>query len=414
MIIELLAIVKDSRVSITIVGSVLCVAATVLPAVASAQSANTPSYISSMTPFEAQALDGNTSPSNGTSSMESITPREWLDNDPSVEGLSAVISAWSGGAKGQGTKMIVHGGGHSDSANNGIYIFDYSGTDAPTGWQEPLVISDVSDVQANGATYADGKPVSVHTYDGMVYADHNNHAYRIGGSRFNNGFMTNAAFKFDLASKVWTKLPDFPGAASGPKTVYDSATGKIFVTMTDEDNGYFFRTSSETWSGNKTFGGSGFPYNSMVAWDSKRNRGIVVGDGTTKILSIDFGNETVSSSSFSPSGNTEIFGRDGISAVYDPIRDSFWLFGGGDSSPGWDSIYEMTAGGSSWSVTRYNLTGDSISTFGGAIGSWGRYVLMPQWRAIGVIASSRSPAYVIRLPSDSFKTPEPPFDLTTD
>ena len=381
-----------------------------LPVTAAAQTGPTPAYIDSMSPFQVRQLNGASSPSNGNVSMESVTPAEWLNNDPSVLGLNGVLAAWSGGGKGMGTKLFVHGGGHADSANNGMYIYDFSGTNNPTGWQSPLVISDVADVRDQIMTYSDGKPNSVHTYDGLVYASHNNHVYRFGGSRYSSGNLTNASFKFNVATGEWTQIANFPGSQSAAHTFYDPVTGKIFVVMTDTSEGYFLRTNNDSWSGLKDFAGNGFPFNSMAAWDTSRNRGIVVGDGETSLLTINFASETVSADSFNPSGATELFSGQGISAAYDPVRDVYWLFGGSGGSSGWNNIYEMRAG-SPWTTIRHSMSGDSIPLTQGMIGSWGRFVLMPQWAAIGLVASESSPAIVIRLPNGQTPTPEAPVSL---
>ncbi|MEZ4271999.1 MAG: hypothetical protein R3C68_11390 [Myxococcota bacterium] len=352
-----------------------------------------------MSDYEVKSLAGSLAPANGKLSMESITPSEWLTSDPSVSGLEGVIIAWSGGAKGMGSKLMVHGGGHNNSANNGLYIFDFDGTDRPKGWVTPLVISNVADVVDNAQTYADGKPTSIHTYDGVVYAHHNNHMYRFMGAHYYTaGGFTNAAFKFDLATNQWTKLPNYPSGSGGAKTIYDPVSGNIFVTMNDALEGHFFRTSTDTWSGAKDFSGNGFPFNSSGAWDSSRNRGIIVSDGEKSVLTLNFANETVALNTFSPSGATEIFGESGISAFYDPQRDVYWMFGGFPNSSGWTNLYEMKA--DSWAVTKHSLSGASISRESDMRGSFGRYVFMDQWRAIGVVASHTSPVYVIKLPGE--------------
>lgn len=384
---------------------------TLMPVVGLAQNGATPDYISSMSTFEVRSLDGQYAPANGNQTIESVTPAEWLNNDPSNLGVRGVLAAWSGGAKAvSGTKLFVHGGGHYDSANNGMYIFDYAGQANPTGWESPTVISDVSDVRSEALEYADGKPNSVHTYDGVVYASHNNHIYRFGGSRYGSGRFTQTSFKYNVATGEWTRLANYPDGESGMRTIYDPVTGKIFVTTTNSSTGFFFRTDDETWSSGKGFSGS-FPWDTMAAWDPSRNRAIMVGEGITRIVNVDFVAETVSVESFNASGNTELYSRSGISAVYDPIRDVYWLFGGGVSSPGYSSIYELRASGNPWTTTRHSLSGDAIPRAKDLVGSWGRFVLMPQWGAIGLVASHDSPAFVIKLPDSQFKAPRPPDNL---
>lgn len=374
---------------------------------AHAQSGAIPSYIESLAPYEVRRLDGTFAPSNGNLSIRDVTPGEWISNDPGSMGLAGVIAAWNGGAKGIGTRLFVHGGGHTDSANNGVYTFDFSGSSRPTGWLSPLSISSVSAVRDGGDTYSDGRPNAVHTYDGAVYADHNNYIYRFTGSKWRNGFMMNGAFKFNVATSTWSTVPEYPGYAGGAKTLYDSGSGKIFVTMNDALEGYFFRTNNDTWSGSKSYSGNGFPFNSMGAWDSSRGRGIIVGDNEKSLVTIDFQSESVSVSGFSASGDTEILGRGGISAVYDSVADVYWIFGGADNSVGWSNIYQMNADGPPWIIQAHSFTGSSIVRNSQMIGSWGRYVFMPQWRALGVVASETSPAFIIRLPGEVENVVEP-------
>ena len=379
---------------------------------AQAQNGPAPDYITSMQPFQVRGLSGSFAPTNGNVSMADVTPPEWLNNDPSVLGLNGVLAAWSGGAKSvSGTRLFVHGGGHFDSANNGLYVYDFAGTTNPTGWQAPLVISPVSAVRDEAATYADGLPNSVHTYDGIVFASHNNTVYRFGGSRYSSGRLNRNSFKYEVATGEWTRLPDYPGGEDAAKTIYDPITGKIFVTMTDEFDGYFFRTDTETWGPRVQYGGNGFPFDTMAAWDSNRNRAIVVGERETSVVDIDFDAETINVQNFNATGATDIYSRSGISAVYDPVRDVFWMFGGGIGSPGYSGLYELRADGNPWTTVRHPLSGDSIPLSKGLIGSWGRYVLMPQWQAIGFVAEENGPAFVIRLPDGQFLTPEAPANL---
>jgi hypothetical protein len=379
------------------------------------QSGTAPDYISSMADFQVVQLDGALAPTNGNVSMKSVTPSEWQTNDPSSGGLSAVIIPWSGGAKATGgSSLFVHGGGHSDGANNGLYIYDFSGTTKPTGWQTPLTISPISAILVSNATYSDGLPTSVHTYDGAVWAKHNNTVYRFKGSIYGAGNQTNASFKFNMGTKTWTRLPDYPtNDGFAAVTFYDPVSGNIFVAPIDGTTGHFFRTSTDTWSGQKTLGGSGVG-EVAAAWDPTRNRGLVLGEETNRrvLFSLNFSSETASGTPITLTGATEVLRR-GISVVYDPGRDSYWLFGGASGDPGWTTIYEIPAGGP-WNIVAHPLTGAQIQRVTGMIGSYGRYVFMDQWRAIGVVASTTSPAFVIKLPAASVVSPRSPVNLNAN
>jgi hypothetical protein len=382
------------RRTVKLIAGLLTVVAS-LPAWA--QPGTAPAYIQALADFEVASLDGARAPTNGTSSLRSVTPSEWLTSDPAIVGLPGVIVAWNGGAKGIGSRLFVHGGGHNDSANNGLYIFDFAGGSRPTGWDAPLTISAVAAVRAGDPTYTDGNPGSVHTYDGMVYAKHNNRIYRFNGGSYGPiGAFTSASFKFDVASKTWTQLPNFPGGAGGAVTFYDPASGNIFVANAASASGYFFRTNNDTWSGPKNINGLA---ETAGAWDPTRNRGVVIGIGGSYVVNINFNTETVSTTPLIASGQTAILAFRALSTTYDPQRDVFWIFGGPETSPGWSTIYEMPAIGSPWTIVPHTLTGAPIQKSPGLVGSYGRFTMMDQWRAIGLVASPDSPAYVIKLPT---------------
>lgn len=380
------------------------------------QSGTIPAYIDSLGDFEVAQLDGALAPTNGKVSMESVTPSEWLNNDPSSLGLSAVIIAWSGGAKSTGgSTLFVHGGGHSDGANNGMYAYDFAGGAKPTGWQSPLVISPLSAVLSTSKTYSDGFPTSVHTYDGVVYANHNNTIYRFRGSIYGAGDQTTASFKFNVATKTWTRLPDVPSNGGyAAVTFYDPVSRNIFVSGIQDLTGYFFRTSNDTWSSAKSFNGNGAG-EAAAAWDPTRGRGLLVADSARRALfTLNFSAETVSVSSITLSGATEVL-KAGVSVVYDPGRDVYWLFGGPGTSSGWNTIYEVPAGGP-WNIVAHTLSGPAIQHENGMVGSYGRFVLMDQWRAIGIVGKTDAPAYVIKLPAANVNSvkPKPPASLTAN
>jgi hypothetical protein len=365
--------------------------ATIL-AIATPAVAQAPSYISSMASFQVRNLTGSFAPTDGAT-LQGVTPSEWVGNDPGNTGLVSVIIAWSGGAKAlTGTRLFVHGGGHHDSANNGLYIYDFSGTSRPIGWSL-AAISPLSAVQASDA-YSDGKPRAVHTYDGSVFAHHNGMVYRFGGSQWDNGFFTTAAWQFNPSTSQWTRLPNAGGATNEPITIYDAASGKILLGWAWTFDAQFFRTANNTWSGVKNTGVAFNRNDQCGAWDSTRGRGLIVGGGQDRVATINWSAETISLASQSLSGLPSITGP---SCFYDQAADRYWVFGGSTNSSGWSTIYEINAG--NFSVTPHGLTGDSIARASGMIGSYGRFVFLAPWRAIGVVANINSPASIIKLPA---------------
>lgn len=339
-----------------------------------------PVYVASMSPFQVRSLSGSYAPSNGTSTLQSVMPSIWAGNDD-------IMRPWSGGAKStSGSKMYVHGGGHSDSSNNSLTSFDFAGTSRPTGWAvenagQTGVSSDIS-VGSKGA------PISVHTYDGMV--DMGAALYRFGGSAYPNGFMTSQMVRFDKSNATWTRLPNYPGGGFAGMAIGNSSAGKIlamerwatFFTYA------FYRVATNNWGSLKNASNQ-WPDDGSAAWNPATNTGICLSGSDGFSMSIDWSAETITQTrrSFTNMGT-------GPALVFDPTRNVYWCWGGqGNNS----TLYEIHP--TTFAVTSHALTGNApLTPESGSRGSFGRHVFMDSWRAIGSVASRSSPAYIIRLP----------------
>src|SRR6185369_2559917 len=103
--------------------------------------------------FQLRALTGTFAPTGSATVRAAITalgsPMDlWNTQDPGVVGVASVMSKWSSGGEDRtGHRMMVHGGGHADSAFNGLPTFDFSGSSKPAGWViEPNSLSPIAQV----------------------------------------------------------------------------------------------------------------------------------------------------------------------------------------------------------------------------------------------------------------------------
>ena len=142
----------------------------------------TPAYIAALAPFEVSQLG---SPTNGFATIQSLTPAEWIGPGKPAARDPDITSPWSGGVgDGANRYLYVHGGGHNDAANNGLYRFDFGGG---ANWNGGVLldISAVADVpNVAGVSYRqynDGRPPSIHSYGGLFIYDGN--FYRDAGKR---------------------------------------------------------------------------------------------------------------------------------------------------------------------------------------------------------------------------------------
>lgn len=344
-----------------------------------------PAYIASMAPFQVRALSGSYAPANGSSSLQSVMPSMWAGNDD-------IMRPWSGGAKStSGTKMYVHGGGHSDSSNNGLFSFDFAGDSRPTGWAvENAGQTGVSGDFAVGTT---GMPTSVHTYDGMV--DMGPFLYRFGGSAYPQGGFTDQFVRYDKAASTWTRIPSGGYENFAGMALANPAAGKILVMERYATyNTYaFYRSSTNAWSSRRSVSEQ-WNTAGASAYDPATNTGLCVssnnGYGVTAFsIGINWNSEALSQTPRS----MQSFGG-GAALLWDPTRRVYWCFG---SSSNNSTLYEINP--TTFAVTSHTLTGNApLQPEENSQGTYGRWVFMDSWRAIGSVSSRSGAAFVIRLP----------------
>jgi hypothetical protein len=351
--------------------------------------AGVPGYISSMNSFQVRALTGAFAPTNGFTTLRSRTPPEWLTGTPYND---YIMPPWSGGPKPTtGTKMYVHGGGHGNSLNNGMYAFDLAGSSLPTGWTLPR-ISSPSAADSGGGAYSDGRPRAVHTYDGLC--ELNGVIYRYGGATYVGNFL-GEMWAFNIATSTWSARASAPQGGYGA-TIADPVSNKILVihqysASAGSTNQYmFYRPATNTWSAVKAVS-SIWPNYACGAYRPSSSTYLIAGSGKAFSGVIDWSAETITQTSRSLGS---LQGTAGPSTVYDPTADRFWMFGG-VSQP--NSINEVNP--TTWGVTSRALSGDGLGSYESNYqGSFGRFVFINGYRAIGFANSPTNPAYVIKLP----------------
>jgi hypothetical protein len=314
------------------------------------------------------------------------------------------MTSWCGGAKPiTGTKMFVAGGGHTDGANNGMYQFEFAGTTRPTGWTL-LKISPTSAV-VNGlrVSYSDGLPSASHTADSTCMIG--NVLYRLSEIPFNsNGGGDGLCYKFNLTTNTWTRLNATTPGSFG--SVYPSPDGTKILYIDSISNFisyYFYRVATDTFSAQKSVR-SGWPSSATVAYKpltSTTGLYLTAGTGSQSGAfsgTVDWTAETLTQTAQPTVTAAAAYGYN-PSIVYDAASDSFWMWGAGQGAAS-NQLSQINA--STFAVTERRLTmadGASLPTYDEPYnGSFGRFVLMGSYRAIGYVTRTGGPAYVMRLP----------------
>jgi hypothetical protein len=368
-----------------------------------------PAYMQNMTDFQVKNLQ---TVSGGNVTMFSTLPGEWQVNGQ-PNGADMVFSAWSGGAADTvGLRMFVHGGGHFDSSNNGIYVYDFSGDTQPVGWSiAPNSLSALGAVTQSTPTYSDGKPAAVHSYNGMWYDRNLNRLYRFGGSNFGpSGAGTSACFYYNFGTSSWVSFLTHSnvGTTLG-STLVGSPDGSKVLYLASTKSPIFVNTSSAaaTVSGSALSGSeeSGF----ATAMDTSRsNTGTGVcryvsfchdNSGTNcKVITVNWPSNswTVTTQALTGTYASEL-NASGPCVLYDAQRDSFWvLANSSETSDGLISyIYEVNA--STFAVSRYSLS-TPIQTLTANKGGFNRHIWFPNWRIIGTVHAHNQPMSLIKVP----------------
>lgn len=387
-----------------------------------------PSYIAGMAVNEVRAL---TSVANGKANYEAAAPSEWTTPYPgpsfsnSGEGWGPVfhhiqeLDSYSGGVGNPIDRIAyAHGGGHSSGCFAGFLGFDFKGTTQPTGFiYVPGTASSPASVAAtNNPT--DGRPPATHTYNMIVFDEVNRRFWRLGGGANMLGSCDSydwyCAADGSSSGNPWTRnsiRPFNPASPGYDCTVYHRATNKVFYTC--DNNSRFFNLSTRTW-GSADFG---MPSNnkyqmSNVYVPADANSGTVYhfGQGSQYCYkaTINFVNETFGGwQAFSVSGDNGWLGGDMCAAFWDALLNVVWVFGSrGETYPNFYR-WNPATGVSTQQTMTYTVSGGGSGSVmqgtplgaGYAYGLGGRFVYMPDWRAVGIVTSYSRPAYIWKLPS---------------
>jgi hypothetical protein len=386
--------------------------------VANADAAGLPAYMSGMASLEVRNLTGKYAPSNGMATMWDALPPAWrLTGQPN--GADGVFASWCGG-KGDAAsrKLFVHGGGHGDSSNNGLYVYDFSGDAAPAGWSvAPSSLTStppaITPYEPTGGVYPDGRPAAIHSYDQQWYDPTQNRWYRYSGSPFSNNGGTGAyAFYYDFNRQAWSQWG--PQIASGQGSLggilIGAPDGSKFLSISGNSGARFITPAGSTTYAGTPLWAFDDDANHTTAYDSVNGRwftcGYASGLGGQACWTFQVNWSAGTISNVTVRRVTFPEGVEAASIVFDAEHSRgpcFWVFGYANAMVGRSTmgttIYRVDA--STFAVTSYILTGDPIvlANSSNMAGSYNRHVWFPNWRIVATVHAHNAPASLIKLPN---------------
>lgn len=266
-------------------------------------------------------------------------------------------------------------GGHLDYAGNEVNRIRLS-DDLPA-WTESLASTAPAQIVASATHYADGRPVSRHSYYGEVVNEQRNRVMTLAGSRFGSGNIVATVDGFNLATNDWDAARTYPdslpelSAMAGAAIVEHKATGDVYAFA--NRNVLRWSNSANTWT-RQASGTTAYGQYSATAFDSRRNRILVVGGNADDRGLYDLAADTLQNVSFA-GPEAAALGGDGNGMVYDPLLDAFLLRKPG---PG-NTVYRINA--RTFSVdTLPNSGGNNLP--GAPNGVWKRFLYVPALKGI--------------------------------
>lgn len=187
------------------------------------------SWVNGVPPGATPAWYTSATPNQWTAFADSVMP------DGTITAFSGAFvnttGVYIGATFTAGTWICVHGGGHGDSSNNGMYAFGPL-EDAAPAWNLLSAVTRPDDVYWDDNDY----PVSDHTYDNMVYIPSKNWMFKWGvGSKYHSsgGDGTPVIFDFGIASPTsnnpWRRGPvGLVGSTTETMALLDPNTGLLW------------------------------------------------------------------------------------------------------------------------------------------------------------------------------------------
>ena len=256
--------------------------------------------------------------------------------------------SWSSGTMDtRRSRLLFHGGGHTDYFGNELYAIDLTGT------PRPLLIKDASHGSALSnlnnlpapEAYSDGAPSARHTYSGYIYLPIQDLYWLFGAFRSKNGDSTNVQWLFNPRSGTtvsgstgWTQLvntgPNNASNGSVPLYAYDHVTNTIFGVEDNVPNFWQWSPSTQAWT---LLNGSSHACpstsSSTAAIDEARRFFYCIGIGNSgpTFWKVSLNSPFTETNLGTPAGCSALTNAEGPGFAYDPINQDLVGWVGGNN-----------------------------------------------------------------------------------
>ena len=362
-----------------------------------------------------------TLPASG-SVLDVLPPGHWYEVvDSSIEvdlgKTPQVMEPWSGGAYDSlRDRLVIFGGGHQNYDGNELYAFDVNTLE----WLQLTQPTAPENILRGTIAYADGRPTSVHSYDGLAYLPNVDRFFTSGGSIFGPGSCSGGTWLYDFdaqpAESGWQLMPESQGGC-GMISAYDSATGHVWYGNGDDLYEFDPLNLEAPWTKHPGVFAGVFHFYMTAAVDPNRRKLAAVGGtaygGYPKLLVVDLAADPIPKAEIlATTGATEIEDTNAAGFVFDPVSDRFIAWDRGAS------VYALDVDAKVWSRLDPASTNAIIPSAPSKQGTYGRFRYIPNKNAFILVNAVTENVFFYKLadgPGVSLPYPQANFgaDATT-
>lgn len=290
-------------------------------------------------------------------------------------GPSSKTDAWTSFAADPRTNKVycAANGGHSDYAGNEVDVLDLS-ANSPS-WSQLRAPTAAGSVVSNADYYSDGRPSARHTYYGVVICQQNDELLIFGGNVYgSSGILTADVAAFDLTTGDWKadgtrpNMPTGTTALQAHPTVVDPATGDVYILSNEMVNRW--TRSTNTWSERVPQYGGPYGFEAMSAFDSARNRILVVGGLADNVKLYTLSGDAMTSPTLTGSA-ASINTQDGAAMQYVSGIDKYLVRLGGSGG----TVYQIDP--VTWDVSTFSTTGGASIPATNGVAPYNKFLYLP-------------------------------------
>lgn len=322
------------------------------------------------------------------------------------QGFFGLMDAWSGGAFDTvQNRLIVWGGGHQSYYGNDMYGFDLD----TESWEQIMPPSPFAATLAHESAgiYPDGRPVSRHTYNSLVFVESQNAFLSAGTYAMSpSGSSGDAKFwmlDFDQGSLEWERGTD--GDSNGSMIVgyaaYNRVTDTVYYHRSGGGRMYKYNPATDT----HTFlTQRALQIYATPAIDTSRNKMLVLGGSGTQAMFWDLNPSTpvyenlLNNSTFTGTGGLELANSSQMGLDYDPVNDNYIAWTGGKT------VYIIDA--ETLAVSKITPPGAASPGSPSNNGTYGRFRYAPSLGAFVLVNATNRNVFIYK-PNGSGNPPPP-------